>query len=880
MNANHRTMQLIGYEKVTEELTGFCTGLYTPLGKSNEVFVALPSIEGAADSSVAAFTPVFPRHATYLGEKDVGRALSIGDRWKDVLLIDGELLFGTRDELYEEVGASIKQLVADFPFTAIDLVRDRKDGVRRFAIGKAFDRISSTFDRSSARSWVLGTYFRTQILTHLRRKLHHHNASPTTFEALRHIQIQHTQDLREIEVVLPGFHVFDEGDVAPLLALDRDREAYALLSDLPEELGKASLAGRVQNGKLLPLYRPKEVLVVSIGRAGEQLSRIIMNAGGKPRFIIDANWPTRLFVRTTAAELQFVVPNDFSFIMVLAGDDLTIQDRRDYDHLMALAEGRLGLPVLVVPSLPTYGPSDHLFPADRQKMVEFASGTMLLDTSVLRSPALSGDSASSVSRRIADLAVQTSLLLLSSANSLQRVARVFGESRDICLRVTLVDNGDLARGIHLPSEAVMLREPKQKLTVRKLISPIGSPIRRRSSSATAGNLYELTIHQLRYKDISDLAIAAVTRVLERNGMGEVARKVGDTVFPPGVDLDFPHLTAVINVELDETVCLLVTVETPSIATIVAFERVGIQVVRYSDEQTLQRVVAANGLGRFKHVLPADIKPLGPHLPVDERTPFSKADGLPGLVVNLDEWHSWLDRFPNHSLASQARIVVPTGIRRDSGSRVVAISHSDLDTFTLATDEGVDLLREKALQNSARTGIGRILLKPEHQTPESDRWVFRSGRSPVVMWRLPRGYTVGEGWTVFDGDEYSVAMITSNVFDVWMRMGTGRRTGSERRWTEATMDQFPWPEGFVREGNEVRCVAPTDQFESACGSLRIENLTLDFQDLSPKALRREVDPEHREYLTRAAMTMFGLDGTESEIRLVEALLMASDTIKPY
>lgn len=119
------------------------------------------------------------------------------------------------------------------------------------------------------------------------------------------------------------------------------------------------------------------------------------------------------------------------------------------------------------------------------------------------------------------------------------------------------------------------------------------------------------------------------------------------------------------------------------------------------------------------------------------------------------------------------------------------------TMLVAVNEGgaaYEALQDIAIDRTFLTP-SRLMFDDTYERKPIGRWIFRSGRLPVVPRSLPLDCTVGEGWIAFDGDQYAAVVVASHVFALWLRIHGGMGNGpSHMRWTDQVLDAFPWPDG--------------------------------------------------------------------------------------
>lgn len=874
MTSSHKTMKLVGYESLTGEATGICAGLYTVPGKTNEIFIPQPTIEGDGLSKVRAFSPVLPRNAQWLRASDNEFSLSVGDIWKDVMLIDGKLCFGTRQEIHGRLGDGFQKIVRDFPMTAIDLTRDISGRDRKNAIAAAYWRIVSSLDAPTANSWVIDTYLRGQVLTHLRRKLTHINASKAALEALRYVEITKVDQDRAIRINLPGLREFDPGDIAPLLSLDHDREAYDLVSELPSPFNSFTLSGHLAPDRLVSHYRPKPVLLVSFGKTGDLYARSLLQNHGRSSPLLDPTWPGKLFEHITPAEIRSYDLRRFSVVIAIVEVESSKRARSDFENFKLLINRVPGLPLLIVPSLPPQGPSRLLLPREQTSIFNDDVRHMTLDTSSVRSPHYQGDRAVPLGRRIVDLVLQACILLLTKQDTLARFVRAMDDIPDGCLSVTFLGKEtEKTRDFSPPTEAVAEGRGELPYIAERAVIMGEEGLSRRKQTTPSG-IYELSIRPLRSGRIDDLAFAAIDDALGGFRRRDIDVRIEAADLPGDCDLEFNRLTAMATLQLDGPLKVLITVETPSIRTLLVMEELGVQVIRYSDKITLRQLFETIGNSPWKRVIPDDFRVLRAPRHSSKEV-FGRASERIGLIVKYEDWITWNSRHPDNMLSNGAKIVVPsfsTPQAKTEIHTVVAISERDVSIARAENGEATDELLRTALSRS-HVGIDRINVDSRRYHSDIDRWAFRVGRLPIVPRRLPSEYTIGEGWITFVGDKHAAAMLMTRVFEIWVRAhDTANHFPYVRRWNETALNDFPWPSDFsVLNDSTVVYDKPNDLFADLASIAEHQTIIPGFRDSPTSVLRNEIPSDYRAELTRVALEMYGLTELDSEVRVLERLL---------
>lgn len=880
MTSQLRTMTLYGYETLGDEPTGFCTGLYTVAGKTNELFVPVPTIEGDDTSHVMGFVSVEPEsgYERYYGDEIT---LSVGEDWKDLLLIQGVMHFGTRSELYEVVRPAFKNVFKSHPLTALDLVRSRDDGVRRIAVRLAFNRISEYLGKRPAERWVIEAYFRSQVLTLLRRKMQWSNASPSAIEALRHIQVDTYPKLKTIRFVLPSQGEWNPEDMEPFLRLGDDRYAQELLAEIPSPARFFRLESQFGAGSLKAHYRPLPILVTAIGRGGERHFQDLQLGGGKARFLSDLNWPTRMFefakIRDLLSDAYPIGLKDFSFVAVIVDDDVkSDRFRSQIRQLQKILYKKVSIPLLIVPVLPRHRPSTLLRP-ERQANIFDEREPLILDTTVLRSPGRRRTKGVSPNTPFLDYMTKACILLLTSPETLSRFLSVSSSGKEWrCLRVSQID------GVHyharfVPSEAVSFRMQPADIAERAFLRDEGGLQREKRPAASA--LYELTAEKMRRDDFVDLAEAALNDAISTAGTSQIEFRFEEQTSYWPIEMEFPEMAATVKIVLadGQERRVMITAEAPSLKAVRTLEQDDIYLVRYTDRATLKRLIAITAQFAPRRPLPQELAALRPNLGRSLPAVFRRAERADGIVVPLVGWQRWQEEFPHHPLAIRGRKVVPTGIRASNhGNLLVFVSNRDIANFEAAVsgDTGLKELRRSQVPIM---GLSRILDDDSFRLTGQgiDQWAIRNNRRPIVPRRLPPDHTVPEGWVVLNGDWYAAAVVASDIFEIWVKghIASGDAIGTAGTHLKV-YNSFPWPIDFSTEGF-VTCRNPSPYFTELARELHLRDLGAEYAEPSASELRQEIDLSHRFELGQSLLASYGLERDSSEAEILYRLKFLSD-----
>lgn len=878
---DHETMQLISYEMLTNERTGFCTPIYTARGKNNHSFIAVPSIEGDAVSTVSAFQTVVPRVGTQVVPAHLERNVSVGDPWTDVLLLQGTVHVGSRAELIATAEPLFNDLLRTHPFTLIDLYRDAKSQHRARAIEAAHERLRTTLGVEMADRWAVETYLRGQVQTQLRRRMSDNNASLAMWERVRDLRVVHNQQGRSIRITLNQTEAeLPKNDLHSFLSLNDDETLLAFLGELPGRLADL----RIELGPVRPkdslAYVPKPILIVPIGRRTLRLVSSLKRASQNDRFSVNSSWPRQLFHIAESDDLGSLSEPDltrYSLIVAIVDEqEPYARQEQALDRLLAFSVEQDGGAVLVAPMLPQDGPSPWF--GDTQRLLPFdtASRMLVLDTSFVRSPLWYGDRGQSLQRRVIDHALKSALALVSEKGTLERMISA-GSRRPGTLLVLRRASGDPghseSRWRYLSeavSDGVSYSEPGQGVDL------IDVEAKSRGNRVDTSGLYQLSLLDGSDRNFTELALAAVEKSLRRRSSTRFADS--PAFLRKRYGLERPDLATVIPIHDGGVTAmpLLVTSEAPSLAALLAAHRDGLQMVRYTDEKSLKALLVENSGRPWQGRIPDEFIPL-------KRTGAPSREGLfhtafqpNAYIVSHELWDDWRLHFPNHPMAEEGLEIVSTGRAGAAQQSQVALPKSLFDDPRSFESPGSDELKKVLGRPYRRLSEDAVALLDQPAStkgPNIHRWVFKDSRLPVVPRRLPEGMTVQRGWVVFDGDVYSAAVIASDLFGIWVR---GHSRSSPRSWFsmhfEGELNIFPWPENFSidKETNCVRCVSPTLELSELTNELSLPDLPLAPSNASTLQLSNEIDPDLRWRLARALLECYESPELLSEVEVLALL----------
>ena len=879
------SMQLVRYEPLTDSRLTFCAPLYTAKGKTNQIFSAVPEIEGDELSRISAFRPVIPSNGVRDVSQDIERDVAIGEEWVDLLLFDGELIVGTRQHIAEVIQPHFEALLGHFPLTLIDVFRSQTGSHRKRAIAAAYDLLIKVGGEKAADRWAVETHLRSMLLTHLRRKLVAANASMAMFEAIRSMRVEVENSSKELILKLPhNGTLLSKTDLSPIESLSKDSTVLNFIAELPGGLSKPSISLRLPVETTEWEYIPDPILLVPIGRAASVTAKAV-----RDKYFVKSQWPRKMIETGKYENLESNIKAKKYSIVILLLDEKSISKKNLFDmrELAFLAQSRDVPPLLLAPLLPSTGPSYVLNQPGAFSDFKASGGGIVLDTSFVRSPLWNGDPSLSVNRRAMDHAIKAALCMISEVNLTGKILELLAEEPNSLLTLSRRDERNSKGRLEQYCTEGASFDLYETRSLHQLAIAETSPNLRRADHDGSG-LYELNIAKRRIGGFDELAVLSVEKAM-RTQVSESSP--GDTLSwlrdPLGAGLDYPDLAAsvIVHTRDGRTKQLIVTAEAPTLTAIIGGQNEAAQVVRYTDETSIRRSLAPNSY--WENHLPGDFVHLDRSSLRLKREVFFEAQTTVSAMVPKDVWKKWSDIYRQHPLAKVGwDLVLSTNRFQISPENSVAFLPEHLDALQELRAPGTEEL--KSLFEKYDVSTRNLKILTSHNTVKSHgneifRWVFRAGKLPIVPRILPERMAVHEGWLGFDGDVFSAAVVASDLFNIWVRGHQPARTwGGVVPPRSDTLSIFPWPSNFEVGGDRkgIRLVAVDPKFEDLVRNFDPSVLNECFQEPYSARLKHEISAEFRTEVARLILQYFGVPDIRTEAEALVMLRQAADSpIRP-
>lgn len=519
--------------------------------------------------------------------------------------------------------------------------------------------------------------------------------------------------------------------------------------------------------------------------------------------------------------------------------------------------------VLLAPALPAQYPSEIL--SDTSRLPERVDA--VIDTSLARSPA-TGRAQRSSDRRIADLVTEAALLTFHAQLAAEmKTLRGQGVVPIVAARVSKADTSRAGLAdLHLASEATWAE-----------VDLFRSSVGRRFS------VYDLTRHErapgkgvveLRSgaTDFPDFAMSVVRRLASKATRGEWARSLRGISEELYRCLRFPQMSVMMTgpaARKDST--LLVLAEAPSVPALVEAERLDLQLVRYTDEHTLKRVIASGG--RLRWVIPNEVR-------LQDIRPLAQNDGIVSrgadkrdiLSISATDFEAWRKR-EDHLHASFG--VRPLRSSIAELSREPSVFATPLEPLFALAGQGhlgaLSLFAAARKTPAPRLGAFKRpgdLQRAWTQPPANfKRFVINDGKLPVVVSPLPEHELAAQTLFIVDGDWTVPALFQSAVFDVWARATRTQAEVWDARFSiRATFDTFPIPPELIDP--QFHCISARRN-TPVWKVLQREDKTLG-DTPEPELLQRDVH--------NAVLRAYGLRSRSSEMEILERLVVLNRELR--
>ena len=811
-------LKLVGY--VSHLTHGFVLPLFGQYDRANTLYIADCSPSGDHEGTISRFDTYEPvEHAWLPIERP--DPVRVGDAWLDVFLWNDQVYVGDARTLWAQLAPIRADLEHLAPLSLFDAAMHAASPERdRLApVGMKF--VTSRFGTNQANQWREGV-LRRHVTVLIRRVV------PDFQEATTLAEHALSSDNRSVQLKLPRsvLNQLERADALQPLIDDARRLAASFSLDF-----KLLTSGAGGHTGVTPVVLPPSdvdqrsqkgvapVLILTIGRRAREIGRHITEPAWTPIDALPvASRSDTAEVSDTSKIIHVIDADDRRFAEKLAPAyevvalviDEAIIDRNLSTALRTLLEhtALLGRSVrILVPALPETHPSLLLTDENASEPLMYGwRFHALLDTAQARSPFWWGNPRRSLDRRVADIISTAACLCLS---------RRFSERA----RSAPSSEGLMVVAVDLRNERRLPADPQPSLDSESASSEVdqrGTPrrfanfrqsveVRERDNGTPRRALIEF-----RPKGDFEAFALAVIKSLFGNDDDQRWRLGEDSNVPGSIRkaLRFPRQTFPFQVAAANQIYpVLLTAETPTLDALVAADRAGWRIVRYTDRTTLRAIMRAEGEFNIRNV-PGEVALASVATSeVNRKLATRGADTRDIIRLSSDQLHKWLDHMPPGARGDLRSEVRPLWVSSDrsamGGSQTLAIRRKKLLEVSSNSDRTLQTLGKVLQVNLDEVTVRR----PYKRAADLDvcwrlpadgfmRFAIVDGEIPLMIQPLRAGEVVLQSFFIVDGDWSVPALFRSRMFAVWAGATLSRSNSWMSRFSlGATFAGFPVPSLF-------------------------------------------------------------------------------------
>ncbi|MER9697010.1 hypothetical protein [Mesorhizobium sp. M0146] len=822
-------LRLVGY--VAHVSHGFALPLFGQHDRANTLYVADCWPSGDHGGTISRFDVHEPASNSWL-PADQSIVARVGEPWLDVFVWNDMVFVGSAQSVWDQLAPIKAELEQFAPLSLLDAAMNADLPERETLAPVAMSYVADRFTAERAMRWREGI-LRRHLVKLVRRTAPQFQENPAAAKQLV------SADGTTAYLNLPRSLSDQLSKGAALEPLIEDALRFATSLGLRLDLQRDTSSNPPKESRLQK-HNPVEsnsrpgsgaVLVLLIGRRAREIARHIDEPGWFPADVMRDGGSKD--IRVTPKVIHVVNGDDpraaeklapsYEVVLVLI-DDINLDDqlKSRTRTLLDLAK-QLGRVRILVPALPEDCPAKFFDDEAASPFLSEWQFHAVLDTAQARSPFWWGNPKRSLDRRIADV-ISSAACLNLSARIIDGVARS-ARSNGPALMILAMDL-ERGRGPHndpewsLSSESTWF-EPGPP-TVRGRVH-LKETVEVRTGDGRGVKRASLECRSIgQYFD--SFAIAVMNdlfddeRVRVTHGP-EVAE-------PPQVlmqTLRFPRQTFAFQFHpAAEPQKLLLAAETPTVEALLAADRSGWQVVRYTDRDTLRRLALAEApIGRRN--VPSEVA-LGSITASDinRRLAVRGVDTRDVIRMTPDQLHEWLDGVSpddRRQLRAEIRPLRVTGDPSAAGGPPgFAARRKQLLEGRLEDDPAlralIDILKVDSDEIMERRPYKRAADLDACWTAPADgfmRFALADGEIPPLIAPLGPEEIVLQTSFILDGDWSVPALFRSQVFAIWAAATLSRSSSWMSRFSVgATFAGFPVTPRFSIVGtNGTGCALQSD-----------------------------------------------------------------------
>ncbi|MBR0911499.1 hypothetical protein [Bradyrhizobium japonicum] len=817
-HAEDLTLKLVGYASHTTH--GFTLPLFGRYDRANTLYVAACSPSGDHDGTISRFDAYEPGGHAWLSVERPD-PVRIGDAWLDVFLWNDQVYIGDAQTLWTQLAPIRAELEQLAPLSLLDAAMHAASPERDRLAPIAMSYVTNRFGVDRANQWREGT-LRRHVSVLIRRVAPEFQETPASAESAlcldtRSLQLKLPQSLlgrlRRADALQPL--IDDARRLAASFNLDfelLDSNAHPGTSVAPVVVPSSDSENRSDQDAGL-------VLILTIGRRAREIARHITEPAWLPMDVV-----TETLRKIDATEIRSsrkiiqIVDADaprpmeklaaaYEVVAVVVDETLVTRDGLPtaYQTLLERTASLSRAVRILVPALPETHPSRILADGDSAApLLREWNFHALLDTAQARSPFWWGNPKRSLDRRVADIISGAACLCLSRRLG-ERTRSAASSDRLMVFAVDLEGRSGMQADPQesLGSESTWLEPGQRGEHARFSNFKHSVEVRERDGVGTRRALIEF-----RPKGGFEGFALAVINNLFSSDENKRWRFGEDSTVPAIVRraLQFPQQTFALSI-VDRAYTVLVTAETPTLDALVAANRSGWRVARYTDRATLRSLMNTKDELDLRNV-PGEVA-LGSIATseINRKLATRGVDTRDIIRLNPDQLHEWLDRVSSDERRDLQREIRPL---RTSGDRSIT---GDPPAVAVRRKK---LLEERSIGDLVLEALGKVLRidpreltvrRPYKRAADLDvcwadpadgfmRFAIADGEIPPMMVPLRPAEVVLQSFFIVDGDWSVPALFRSRIFAVWAAATLSRSSSWMSRFSlGATFAGFPVPSRF-------------------------------------------------------------------------------------
>lgn len=813
-------LHLCGYVRLADR--GFALPAYQVKPGANAWYAAVALVNGDHASEIEGFELLEDVPVELF---DTGIIVGRHDLWRDVFLWEGQKYAGRPSEILEALSEFRDELLTHAPLSYLDLALPAAAPDTADITEAARDFLEQKLGAARGAANFIDLILRPGILIELRREANSRLLSVDELDSLRNFKVRQSGPARyDLEIASKVSEMFDRAAFEELEAavarfagrLGITLKVIALKDYAGDhiEAERPATPPSIRTSRRSPRRESPNILVI----AGDRRSQAICRHLEPPSSIASGSgsvWEGeyRIDHRAGLKDLpeshdgvMLIVDNVgtrdakrarsvFDVVVWLAGNDALL-DARSNDIYELARHRDPQTPFLIAPAPPADGPTVLMEPRSKAKHV-LEQANAVIDTTLARSPFWTGQLRRSIDRRMADMIVTVSILA-AAINSVRHDLNTRRGSKHPYSATLSI--GERRFGHEAASElnAASLRGMQSD---RRMSSRHAFEIREQGSTIVRNAALEINPLWTDFERFGEAAFLSTIGPGADWPNRSLITDVPDNLLH---SLDAPNLSVALK-HIDGEPSLVLTAESPRLATIREAWASGLAVARYTDTATIR----ATTLQRNPFGLPEEMRfPKLARLAQNQGLVTRGVDARDVLRLAETDWLDIRNASVSSSLLAQARKYRPTVAEAGSNLEIALPTAAIWDGIRNGDSVARELFRRfpKLQERGEKAGkrMSDLIAAWTRPSEGMQRWIIEDGRIPVEAGMLRAEEVPAQRLFFIDGDQAVPCIIFSRPFAVWAKALLPASTSWASRFqVSRTFDAFPFPLCFriERSSNE-------------------------------------------------------------------------------